>query len=256
MNNELKSGTPIQVNIEQYDGTKPIEIVFREGAAQPIQLPIKVAVVGNIYAVKEFIRKNFAASTGLQPGMIIVSGVDKINQLPVIEFDSDPSCPQSGTKVKSVLVENNDFLHFHFNDQDSGRSPKQMITFLRQYAHCFDSIESVRVLIKALQNQEIKFEQIASQEDDRQGKVTAMLKEQIKITKGELPTSLTIKLPYFEGTPLETITAEIEIDRKGTTPVFSFYCLGIEAAVMQASKKLVNEQLEGATQDLFVIIYK
>jgi len=256
MNELSTAGAPVAVNIENYKG-EPITVIYRDGKVPEIQEPIKVVLVGNIYAVREYIEKNYKSLPAeLQQGILVLSNVDKMGVLPAIEFDSAPAWPKQGTKVKAELKANGDVDDFHFNDPDSGRSPKQMIQFLRSHAHCFESIEEVRTLIKALQNQEVKFEHISSEEDDRKGSKESKIKEQIKITKGELPATLNIKMPYFEGTPAESITAEIEIDRKGTVPVFSFYCLGLEAAITASATKIVKQQIEGFISDIFVVIYK
>lgn len=248
---------PVAIHIGNYDGKEPIkvEIINREGDAAVIIHPKKVDIVGNIYAVREYITKKLLGVTELQAGHISISNLNKIDALPSILLQTDPAWSDAGYDITSQLVMSKDFTDFNFNKEDAGKSTKQMISFLRSHAHCFASIEEVRTLIKKLQNQEVKFEQLASQQDDRKGAVETSIKEQIKITKGELPDSVTITVPFFEGTPLQTISAEIEIDRKGTMPVFSFYCLGVEAAVMKFADDLVREQLTEAAS-LFTIYYK
>ncbi len=247
----------VSINIEHYDGAKPIrvEITNREGEAPAIRQPKKVIIAGNIYSVREFITKQLAGVTGLQFGHIIIENLDKVGKLPTIKLDTSPAMDGQGHEITSSLDMNSDFGDFQFNKEDAGRTTKQLISFLRSHSHCFSSVEEVRALIKKLQNQEVKFEQIASQEDDRKGKIETSIKEQLKITKGELPDVLNISVPFFNGTPMQSIQAEIEIDRRGTIPVFSFYCLGIEADVMNTASQLVKDQIVEASE-IFTIYYK
>ncbi|MBV5346987.1 hypothetical protein JZU46_02055 [bacterium] len=259
LKNASSTDPEVKINIDNPVGDKPIviEIVKREGAANVIREARKVLVIGNIYAVREFILKNYKNETELQNGIIIITGTDTPDELPTIQFDSAPAWDKDGSKITSVMEVSPDFADFKFNQGGNAfRTSEQMIQFLRSHSHCFSSKEDVRTLIKGLQNQSVRFEQIAETKDDRSGNVEKAVKEQLKITKGELPQTMALSMPFFKGTPKQGIVAEIEIERCGTVPVFAFYCLGIEEDVNNSAKGLVNEQIDEHIKSLFVTIYK
>ena len=99
----------------------------------------------------------------------------------------------------------------------------------------------------------VKFEHEVTKTDDRKGNTEDSVKNSIKYHKGELQNTLALSMPLYVGTDKVDFSVEIEIDRDGTTPVFSFYSLDLEVQLKEIAEQLINTELEDLRKDFTCI---
>ena len=145
-----------------------------------------------------------------------------------IELKESPN-DALGTVITAQLLDNKDFIDFGIN-KDKQFTQQQLEKFIRQKAHCFESVDDARKLIDSLRNFEVRYEQTVKKEDDRAGNKENTQKEAIKFAKGELPKVLNLRMPLFKNQPAVSFTVEVEVDRQphSNLPVFSFYSMDVE----------------------------
>lgn len=223
------------------------ELVIREGSAINIDEEKKVVINGNIYSVREFLLKYYTNSK--IPGYIKVEEQDNGNAS--ISYYSNPAFDKSGYNVSGNLTINPDIAKFNVNGSCTF-SNKQIIGLARKYAHWFENYDLVKKLIKELENFEFKIEVINKEEDDRKGNKEKAITEQLKVAKGMMPESLSLKIPVFPGHTLEC-KFEIEMERNGNSVLYGFYSIGFEQSIKELSEKIITEQLTEFRDDVIII---
>lgn len=207
---------------------EPLEVILREGQAEPIVLPEKYLFTGTIQAPRIF------SKTIKDKSLTVVEYSFAEKKLTIKVNPTD----KLAAEVRGRIETNPDLLEFKIN-QDKYIDSKKLINHVRKYAHCFKTMDEAKELIKSLQNFEIKFEQTHVRNDDRKGNSEESVKNAIKYHKGEVKTLLELSMPLFVGAPKVDFTVEIEIDREGTTPVFGFYSIDLEVLIRQQVEELI-----------------
>lgn len=221
---------------------EPIQIVVREGEAASIIEPVQVDISGTIESARLYANKIEDKKKA-----VVTFSLDK----KTIELNSDPTNIYRHI-VKGELKTNPDLIAFGINKGNKFNSD-QLQNFIKTHAHCIKDINEAKNLIKSLQNFMVKFEQEVTKTDDRKGTTEDSVKNSIKYHKGELQNILALSMPLYVGTDKVDFTVEIEIDRDGTTPVFSFYSLDLEVQLKETSEHLINTELEDLRKDFTCI---
>lgn len=226
---------------ENYNPEKPIEIVIREGQADPIKLKKKILLIVALASVAEYVfKRNVPSPVKDNPGIITYS---KDPEKAFLEYFENPN-DEDATVIKSKLEVHPDFSAFGIN-QGLMFNQKQLQNHIRKFAHCFATEEQAKTLIKDLQNFEVRYEQTVAREDNRQGQTKDLVESAIKFAKGEVPKELHLRIPFFKNTPAKEFTVEVEIDKgAGNMPVFSFYSLEVELLKRATAEELIGTELE------------
>lgn len=214
------------------DVKDPLEIIFREGDALRLSYPKKYSMAGVITAPAEF-AKRFEKNT--------FPVVEYSYNNKSIKFFEDPTNPDAA-EVTGILTINPDLVAFGIN-KNKYFSSADLIKHVRNYAHCFESLEDAKVLIQSLQNFDVKFEQQHIKKDDRSGNTEESVKNAIKFLQGDIKRQFKLSLPFFIGTENVSIEVEVEIERQGTTPVFGFYSLTLEKQLQDRTFDIINGQM-------------
>jgi hypothetical protein len=234
-----KENLYITVNGELKD---PIEIVLREGQAAPIEQPVKYVVEGVIDAPLEYSK----TINDITKAIVEYSFWDKF-----IIIKEDPKNKFAGS-VKGTIVLHPDFVAFGIN-KDKMRSSKELINFVRKYAHCFSSMEEAKELITSLRNFEVSFEKIHVKSDDRKGNTEESVKNAVKYSKGEVKSLLTLSMPLFEGGPKVPFTVEVETEVEGSSPVFGFYSLDMEVILRDQTEEMITNVVDQLKKDFICL---
>lgn len=225
------------------DPEKPIkiELIQRTGTAKKIferRTFSLLVLIGSIY---EWVSKR-THPTPVQenPGVIVYSrNVDA----PFIKYLQDPN-DELATTLTAKMEVNPDLDAFGIN-RGVRFTQKELENHVRTYAHCFESLEVAKDLIKRMQNFDVRYEQQVKKTDDRRGETEDLVKSALKFAKGELPATLTLRLPLYVGTDAQDVEVEIEVDRgRANMPEFSFYSIDLEVRKQNIVKTTIEGEVE------------
>jgi hypothetical protein len=212
---------------------QPIEIVLREGAAEPIKDTVqKYTKVGVITAPFDFSKRIKDKSKALVE-YSINEGWIKLYENPT---------NKEASEVKGLIEKDPALLAFGIN-KDKYFSGPELIKHARKYAHVFKDINDVKDLISSLQNFDIKFEQTYSKGDDRKGNTDEHVKNALKFHKGEVKTDFTLMVPFFLGAEKVPVDVQIEIELKDSKPSFGFFSLTLETLIQEKTEELINNNV-------------
>lgn len=229
-------------NIAQADGDKPVVIIVREGEAQRINEPVRFKSTVLPRAIGEYIAKRVFSDVAHENRGVILVNVDP--DAPKITFMADPT-NELAEILEAPLVINPDLIAFRINEQNRGFTQKELEKHVRAYAHCFADVSVAEDLISRLRNFEARYEQIVVQEDNRQGQKKNSWDEAIKLTKGELPKALDLRLPFYNGTDAQNLRVEVEVDRgRDNLPVFSFWSLDLEIKKRAIAEQILSSEVD------------
>ena len=195
------------VNIGNYTGQKPIEIVFRHGeAAQeqeplPTKEPIKVKVSGVLSTPLDWLEKR-VDTIYQKKANIIVDREDMTITLTINEDDQYSEGVIKGTLEYSEL-----YTKFGINQGDKGWEPAKLGQFLRLNRSVFDDKEKCMVLVSNLKNFTAKAKAEIQKQRDPSGSMADVYRQEVN---SNLPKSFTVNLSVFKGTPKNAI--EVEFD--------------------------------------------
>lgn len=228
---------PEKVNIilpENYDG-KPVELVFREGEAEPIK-DYQAVFTQNVVMPSLFayvLGRGFPEGEQL-PGIVIFNLEDRSVQLNINPNDI------RADRLTSRLELHPDLVAFGINEEKQFTA-KQLVKHITRYAHCLGDVTAPKKLIKSLQNHDVKFEQQMKNMDDRQGNTEKSVKTALKFVEGELDPNWKLLIPIFKGEAPVELEVEIQIDIQNGNPVYSFWCLELEIISKQMSDSIISD---------------
>lgn len=227
------------INATSADG-KPVEVILREGSA-PKHFEAKTFKIdrAQIDAIVSYIETNEFPTIKENPA--IIKYCRNPNSQPFIMFESNPTHELNNTIISPILVLG-DLLKFGINE-DQKFSQKELIKLIRKSAHLFQSISIAENLIKNLQSFEIKFESNLKVEDNRRGVTSQEANKALKFVKGELPESITLHCPIFEGDIPMDIELTIEVDAENGTPQYSFYSIDFQVKKIERLDTLIDTRI-------------
>lgn len=212
---------------------KPVEIIVREGKANPVKEPVDYSKgglkLGSIWV--------YITSIPKPENGIVTFSYEK----GFIEFIEDKNDSDSN-KLREQLIFNKELEAFQINN-DYQFSIKELQKLFRKTS-LMPSKEFTKKILKSLRNIKYKFEHEAEQSDDRKGNTEKKSKNVLLITEGEIPETLEVKCEIFKGSEIESfLSIDIEVDVVNNQPVFSFYCLELNEEVERVSRELIDEQV-------------
>lgn len=242
---------------ENYDPSKPIVIHLLEGQApDPIKTVQKqsVKISGDINSPMEY-SKLIDHTTGTFPAVDAIVEYSDNPDNPWIELKFDPS-KSTNTTVTGTLVKNKELKDFGFN-VDGKFTNVTFIDFITKHAHCFAVAGVVKQLRKELKNFQAQFKTLVKKTDDSQGNTEDYIQTELDKTKANIPESIHLKMPLFEGQePIEFI-AEVEITVSMTSgkpeAKFGFFVLDLETRQREAAAGIIERQI-GALKNKFICI--
>ncbi len=204
------------------------EVIFRQGEAAPVELPVKINFAGLIYSPAEFYTDR-CIEKNLVPIEKSHVEVDRRNSTITLFVDErDPR----GTVIKGSLILNPDLAAFGIWDKNFERSELQK--FLKKNRRFFADKEQFNKISKSLAD--YKFTRITNgqEKDDRAGNT-----KQLRETKLEQNLDLSFKLniPIFEREKSSVFLVEIIPDE--TDVNVSFHLESVE--LIELKEKLRDE---------------
>ncbi len=205
MKNEENNG--LTVNIENYTGEKPIEIVYRQGdapkATNPLEnkAPEKISVSGVISTPFDWLEKRIDTIDQKRANV----KVDRENMTITLTVNEDDYYTKNTFVGKVEFSEV--FSKFGINDAESGWIPAKLGQFLRLNRGVFEDKEKCMVLVSLLKNFTAKAKAEIQKQRDPSGSTADVYRCQVE---SNLPKSFTVNVAIFKGTAKTPI--EVEFD--------------------------------------------
>ena len=197
----------VQVNIENYTGEKPIEIVVRKGEAArqpeplPTKAPEKIDVSGVLATPLEWLRKRVAIID--QTAAHILVEREKLTiTLVVNERDY-----YSKAEIEGVIDFSEKFLALGINNKEKSWEPAKLGQFLRLNRAVFEDKDESAKLLSVLKGFQAQCNAVIQKQTDPSGSRSSVYQQQVE---SNLPKSFTVNLPIFKGTAKQAI--EVEFD--------------------------------------------
>lgn len=201
-----KNNEKIAVNIGNYTGEKPIEIVLREGVAPEVQQlelkkPEKIDAAGVLSTPLDWLVKR-VDTIEQKKANIVVNREEMTITLTINESDYYTKSTFVGKAAYSEIFEK-----FHINDEKMGWIPAKLGQFLRLNRAVFaDKSENMK-LVSALKNFTANAKSEIEKQRDPSGSRADVYRTQVE---SNLPKSFTVNLSIFKGT--EKTPIEVEFD--------------------------------------------
>ena len=197
----------VVVNIANYDGKDPIEVIIRNGeaASQPEPLATKAPESINVSGV---------ISTPLD---WLVKRVDTIDQLKaniqvnrekmMITLTVEERDAYLKSKIVGTVAVTETYEHFGINDSQTGWIPAKLGQFLRLNRGVFEDRQECMMLVSQLKKFTAKAKTEIQKQRDPSGSTADVYRQEVE---SNLPKSFTVNLAIFKGTAKQAI--EVEFD--------------------------------------------
>lgn len=188
-----KNNEKIAVNIGNYTGEKPIEIILREGVAPEVQQlelkrPENIDVAGVLSTPLDWLVKR--VDTIDQKGANIVVNREAMTiTLTINERDNYTKSKFTGKAAYSEIFE-----AFHINDEKTGWIPAKLGQFLRLNRAVFDKKEENMKLVSALKNFTANAKSEIEKQRDPSGSRADVYRTQVE---SNLPKDFTVNIAIF-----------------------------------------------------------
>ena len=220
-----KKQEPIQLNIPAVSG----DMVVRQGDAQPISLPNKVRIAGQIDTPKRFLEKR-APTLQKDEVHVLIDRRGRTINLFTKERDEFQAI------ITGSLKANPDLTAFSINS-DKMWALKDLVNFLRRRRMFFESLDQYGTLIGALSDFSANSEIALKDKDDRKGNVNQAF---TRATKMNAELEFTLNIPVFEGLPAHTFHVDVLADV--TDGGVRFWLESIE--LIEIERKDVNDTMD------------
>lgn len=194
----------VEVNITNYTGEKPIEVLFREGAAPralDAKAPEKIDVTGVITNPVSWLEKR-------------VDGIDQHKANVLVERDAmkitltvNEDEPYQKGQIIGIAEYSKIYKDFGINDPQCGWTPAKLGQFLRLNRALFEDKEQCMKLVSSLKNFTAKAKSEIEKQRDPSGSRADVYRTQVE---SNLPKSFAVCLPIFKGKEKTTIDVEFD----------------------------------------------
>ena len=242
----------VSVNIENYTGQKPIEVIVRKGEAAkavdplPEKEPLSCNLMGTIEAPANWLEKR----ADKVDGKSIYAVIDRESMsigLVINETDARFKRTIVGKAELSEVYE-----AFRINDTE-GWEPAKLGQFIRLHRAFFEdksvALELVTKLKKFSANVTSKLEKAT----DRNGSLNIAYQQEVE---SNLPTDFKVNLPIFKGKEKQLVEVEIGHYIQGTECHLQLFSPEALDVIENSTDHLLNaevERLKKAVPDIVVI---
>lgn len=195
------------VNIGEYRGEKPIEVIYRTGTAAqaveqlPTKEPIRVNIQGVISTPFDWLEKRISTVDPMKANVCVNRDAMTIT-LTVEEADAYHRGVVKGSVEFSEV-----FAKLGINNEKQAFSPQRLGQLLRLNRGIFEDKEVCMKLVSALKNFVANAKVEIQKQRDPSGSVAEVYRQQVE---SNLPKSFTVNIPIFKGTGKTAI--EVEFD--------------------------------------------
>ena len=241
MEKEEKEEKGLSVNIGQYDGKNPLEIIYRQGSAVPMPKPLETKE-------PEDISQNGVIDTPLKWLEKRIDTIDQKEANIVVDREkmeitltiNERSSYLKSTFTGSVAV-SDIFEKLKINDADAAWAPSRLGQFLRLNRVIFVDKESCMTLVSKLKNFTAKAKSEIQKMRDPSGSVAEVYRNEVE---SNLPKSFVICIPVFKGTQKQNIEVEFDHYLKDNEVYLQLVSPGANEIVEQYRDRIINEVID------------
>lgn len=202
----MEQNEKINVNIGEYVGDKPIEIILREGVAAKVQqlelkAPEKIDVSGVLSTPLDWLEKR-VDTINQKEANILVSRERCEIKLTINERDSYKKAIITGTTKYTDAYE-----HFGINNPEVAWLPTRLGQFLRLNRNLFADKTDCMKLVSLLKNFTANAKAEIQKSKDPSGSMAEVYRQEVE---SNLPKSFVVNMAIFAGTAKTPI--EVEFD--------------------------------------------
>lgn len=204
---DLTKDNKVVLNIENYNGDKPIELIVREGKAAtqpdplPTKAPIPVKFAGTLLSVTEWLGKRVSE---IDQKHAFVKVDRENNTITLIINENDPYLKG---EIQGTIAFTDDYKRIGINDPNKAWEPNKLGQFFRLNRAMFKDKESSMKLVSNLKNFTANAKTEIQKQKDPSGSRADVYKSQVE---SNLPKSFQINLGIIKG--MAKTTVEVEFD--------------------------------------------
>ena len=242
----------VTVNIENYTGEKPIEVIVRKGEAAkavdplPEKEPLKCNLSGTIDAPANWLEKR--ASELDSKAIYAIVDREKLSiGLVVNETDARNKRTIVGKAEMSEV-----YKDFRINDND-GWEPSKLGQFVRLHRAFFEESKVATELVAKLKKFSANVQSKLAKEQDRNGSMKVAYEQEVT---SNLPTSFKVNIPIFKGEEKRLIEVEVDHYIQGADCYLQLFSPDALDVVENTTENLLRaevERLQKAVPDIVVI---
>lgn len=197
----------VVVNIGNYNGKDPIEIIFRNGEAAPQPTPLatkapeSINVSGVISTPLDWLEKRVGTIDQLKANI----QVDREKMQITLTTDERDGYLKS--KIVGTVAFTDTYEDFGINNSQVGWLPAKLGQFLRLNRGVFEDRQECMKLVSLLKNFTAKAKAEIQKQRDPSGSTADVYRQEVE---SNLPKSFTVHIAIFKGTAKEAI--EVEFD--------------------------------------------
>ena len=242
----------VSVNIENYTGEKPIEVIVRKGEAAkavdplPEKEPLTCNLTGTIEAPANWLEKR----ADKVDGKSIYAVVDRENitiGLVINETDA---------RYKRTIVGQAEYSEvykaFRINDAE-GWEPAKLGQFIRLHRALFDNKQLATEMVAKLKSFKAKVNSKLEKSQDRDGSRGVVYQQAVE---SNLPTNFKVNIPIFKGKEKQPIEVEIDHYIQGVECYLQLFSPEALDVIESNTDNLLNseiERLKKAVPDIVII---
>lgn len=195
------------INIEHYNGEKPIEVIQRVGEAPkaveqlPTKEPVSISTDGVISTPYDWLDKRTETFDHKKANV----KVNRENMTITLTINEDDAYRKNTFTGKVEFTDI--FKQSKVNNSRDGWEPAKLGQFLRLNRGLFADKEECMKLVSLLKNFTAKCKAEIQKQRDPSGSVADVYRQEVE---SNLPKSFTLRMPIFKGTAKQNI--EVEFD--------------------------------------------
>ena len=240
----------VSVNIENYTGQKPIEVIVRKGEAAksvdplPLQEPLECNLVGTIETPANWLEKRASEFNGKS----MYAVVDRENLsigLVVNETDARHKRVIIGKAELSDIYE-----EFRINDT-CGWEPQKLGQFIRLHRAFFDDNKVAADLVAKLKKFTANVHAKLEKSQDRNGSMQVAYEQTVNST---LPTDFKLNIPIFKGSEKRLVEVEIDHYIQGADCYIQLFSPDALDVVEKTSESILGKEINRLTEAVHDIV--
>lgn len=226
--------------IKMNENSNQAEIVIREVAfvnELPVREPLKVAIVGTIQAISEFLSKRISEFDQINQKKCHILVNREVMSVQLITNESDYYWTD---KIIGALSIHPKFKEFGINTKKEWEPAELGQFFKMNRAFFSDKSENMKI-VSDLKNFRAKVDQTVEKQKLDNGSFNDVFSG---IVTSNLPGTFKLKLPLFKGQNVEEIEVEIYASINGRAVTLQLFSPGANQAMDEIRDSIIDEQLE------------
>lgn len=252
----------VSVNIENYTGEKPIEVIIRKEApeqiirTEPMRLPTNIDFVGNITTPRVWLEHR-SELINMSNAHIEIDRENLMIRLVVNETNSRPSFKEnqitthratemtvayaSRSGITGMIEMSDTFKKLNINN-DTFILPQKLAKFFRVNKHLFADKEEGMKFISELMHVKAKITGDYEKNKELQGRISKVEYMSQEVSHN-VPENITLMLDLFKGMPKQKYVVEVDADIIDGEIMVSLVSSSVNEKIEEARDETINNEI-------------